>query len=72
MPWLHPRDDLDLVSPRLSVNSDSFRIGADIVSYNAGSNLPIFTDLWLSIGLSGVVAPATQNFSIDLTIGSKF
>ena len=72
VPWLHPRDDLDVISPRFSVNSNSFRIGTDIVSYNVGSKLPVFTDLWLGIGLSGIVAPATQYPSIDLTIGSKF
>lgn len=72
VPWLHPRNDLDVISPRLSINSNSFRIGADVVSYNVGSQLPVFTDLWIGVGISGIVVPATQHPSIDLTIGSKF
>lgn len=72
MPWLHPREDLDILSPKLSANSRSFRIGADVVSYNLGAKLPVITDLWLGAGLSVSVAPVNQYPSIDVTIGSKF
>ena len=47
----HPTENIDLLSPRISFNSNSFRIGADIISYNIGDPLPIVTDLWVGIGL---------------------
>ncbi len=67
---LHPTEDLDLLAPRISFNTNSFRIGGDIISYNIGKPLPIVTDLWIGIGLSGRIGNEAP--SIDLTIGSKF
>ena len=72
MPWLHLREELDILSPRISANPKSFRVGADLVSYNLGSQIPIFTDLWIGAGLSAILAPISTGPSIDLTIGSKF
>lgn len=72
VPWLHPRDDLDILSPRISANSNSLRIGGDFVSYNLGSKVPIFTDLWVGVGMSATLTPPTEYPSIDFTIGSKF
>lgn len=70
-PWLHPKPNLDILSPRISGNSSSFRAGIDFVSYNIGDELPVFTDLWLGLGASTVLVP-TSSYSIDVTIGSKF
>ena len=66
----HPTENIDLLAPRISFNANSFRIGADIISYNIGDPLPIVTDIWIGIGLSGKIGNEAP--SIDLTIGSKF
>lgn len=70
VPLLHPTEDLDLLAPKIAFNSNSFRLGADIVGYNVGSHIPILTDLWISGGISGRIGNEAP--SIDLTIGSKF
>ena len=66
----HPTEDLDLLAPRISFNSKSFRVGVDIIAYNVGKPLPIVTDLWVGVGVSGRIGNEAP--SIDLTIGSKF
>ena len=66
----HITENIDLVSPRISFNNDSLRIGIDLISYNIGDPLPIATDLWVGLGVSGKIG--NQGPSIDLTIGSKF
>jgi hypothetical protein len=66
----HITENIDIVSPRISFNNDSLRIGLDVISYNIGGPLPIATDLWVGIGVSGKIG--NQAPSIDLTIGSKF
>lgn len=72
VPWLHPTPQLDLLSPRISASSNSFRLGGDFVSYNVGHKLPVLTDMWVGVGMSAILAPINQYPSIDLTIGSKF
>lgn len=66
----HPREELDILAPRISFNSSAFRIGADIVGYNLGHKIPIITDLWISAGTS--IAIGDQYPSLDITLGSKF
>lgn len=69
MPWLHPVETLDVLSPRLTVSSKQVRIGVDAVSYNVGKPLPIVDDLWISLGGSTNLQ-AKPN--LDLSISTKF
>ena len=73
MPLFHILDrELDMVAPKIGFNNDSFRVGLDIVSYNLGKEIPIITDLWLSLGTSIDLINGSKYPSIDLSIGSKF
>lgn len=69
MPWLHPVENLDLLSPRLTVSSKQARVGIDVASYNIGKPLPIVDDLWISLGGSSNLQ-AKPN--LDVTISTKF
>jgi outer membrane murein-binding lipoprotein Lpp len=70
VPLLHPNENLDFLAPKIAFNSNSFRLGADIVGYNVGTHIPILTDLWISGGVSAKIGNEAP--SIDITIGSKF
>lgn len=70
IPFLHAEDDMDLLVPRVTANSSSIRIGADVISYNLGNRLPILTNVWIGAGMSYRVGE--KNPSVDFTIGSKF
>ena len=63
---------LDMLAPKISFGEDSFRVGADIVSYNIGHDLPIITDTWISLGVSWNVLDGNPSPGIDLSLGSKF
>ena len=69
-PFIHPTEDLDILSPRISANSTALQFGVDVVSYNLGAKLPIVTDLWIGAGVGGDVV--NGNFGIGVTLGSKF
>ena len=68
LPLFHPTKNIDLVAPRVSLNSSGGHLGLDPVSYNIGSQIPLVNDLWLSPGAS---INEHGLWSVDLTIGSK-
>tara|TARA_Y100001970_G_scaffold291695_2_gene429873 strand:- start:845 stop:1783 length:939 start_codon:yes stop_codon:yes gene_type:complete len=73
MPLFHITDrEWDLLAPKIGFNNNSFRVGVDVVSYNLGKELPIITDLWLSLGTSIDLLNGSKYPSLDLSIGSKF
>lgn len=73
MPLFHLMDRrLDLLAPKIAANNSNFRVGLDIVSYNIGYDLPVITDLWISLGTTIPLISGSGVPSIDLSIGSKF
>lgn len=73
MPLFHPMDKrLDLLAPKVGFNSKNIRLGADIVSYNLGHDIPVITDLWIGVGTSVALLEGSKYPSLDLSIGSKF
>jgi hypothetical protein len=68
MTTLHPHDNIDLLGLRVSANTKYAALGIDPLGYNIGSNLPVFTDLWIYGGAS---LNTELGGSIDLTLGSK-
>jgi hypothetical protein len=65
---LHPGDNLDVLSLRLSGNQNTASLGVDPVGYNLGAHLPVFTDLWV---YGGVGLNTDLQGQVNLTIGSK-
>lgn len=72
LPLLHLLDKrFDMLAPKISFNGSSARLGLDIASYNIGHDIPIITDLWLTIGSSVDFTSGQSYPSIDLSVGSK-
>jgi len=73
VPLVHFLEDrLDFFAPKASVGSKTVRVGADLLGYNIGYDLPVITDLWLSIGTSIKLNTGNYYPSVDISIGSKF
>jgi hypothetical protein len=70
MPLLHPLEELDILIPRVSANSTTYKFGGDAFMYNLGKEIPIVTDFWVGVGITGKIG--SSYLSIDLTVGSKF
>lgn len=70
LPLIHPKANLDLLTPRVSIKRDSTKIGLDIVSWNLAEQLPVLNDIWVGPGLSKNLT--TDTTTLDLTIGSRF
>ena len=66
---VHPTENLDLLGLRVGINKETVRFGIDPIGYNIGSQLPVFTDLWVYAGAS---TNLELEPTIDLTIGTKF
>jgi hypothetical protein len=67
--FIHPNENLDLLSLRVGGNSQAFRVGVDPVGYNIGSKLPVVQDLWI---YGGAGLSTQTGFNADITIGTKF
>lgn len=78
LPWLHPRPDLDVITPRVTFGAAhnlvegqskfTFRGGLDVVSYNLGRENGFIQDLWLGIGPS---YGTDGSWSVDLTVSTR-
>jgi len=68
MPWLHIIQEVDLASPRLTVNGSDAYIGIDIASYNIGKPIPLINNIWVGAGVS---LSTSLDKSIDISISSK-
>lgn len=66
--FLHPSESIDVLGIYVSGSTSSLRAGASPGAYNIAKHLPLFTDLWVSAGVSYDTKTDTQ---IDLTIGTK-
>lgn len=69
-PFVHLNEDLDVATPRVSFNSQSTAIGADIVSWNAATKIPLLSDIWIAPGVSRRLD--SNLYSADFTVGSRF
>lgn len=68
MPWLHITKEIDLASPRLTLNNQNAYLGIDAISYKIGRPLPLVEDIWLGAGIS---VSTSLDKSIDISISSK-
>lgn len=78
LPWLHPRPDVDVITPRVTLGTVydfteeqprfTFRGGLDVVSYNLGREGGFVQDLWLGVGPS---YGTDGSWSLDLTFSTR-
>lgn len=78
LPWLHPRPNLDVLVPRVTVGSAYsvtsqeskfvFRAGLDAASFNIGDPAPLIEDLWLGVGPS---VGTNMSWSVDLSLTTR-
>lgn len=80
LPWLHPRPDVDVLTPRVTIGAVypileegsiakfSFRGGLDIVSYNVGRPGKFIQDLWFGVGPS---FGTDNSWSVDLSVTTR-
>lgn len=68
MPWLHITEQIDLASPRLTLNNQNAYLGIDLISYQIGKPIPLIEDVWLGAGVS---MSTSLDKSIDVSISSK-
>lgn len=78
LPWLHPRPNLDVLVPRVTVgsaysvvaqeNQFVFRAGLDAASFNIGEPAPLIEDLWLGVGPS---VGTNMSWAVDLSLTTR-
>lgn len=78
LPWMHPRPDLDVLTPRATLGGAydlsggqgvfTFRGGLDVVTYNLGREGKFIQDLWLGVGPS---FGTDGSWSVDLSLTTR-
>jgi hypothetical protein len=69
-PFIHLNENVDVTTPRFSVNSQSSKLGVDLVSWNAATKIPLLSDIWIAPGVSRHLN--NKLYSADFTVGSRF